>query len=75
MKSLSKRNFDNFSHSNTSVTNFGLQTSTTEFTSRDNILLVGSWTDILTSQYLLQNNFVLMKPVVGNFTDIIKAIS
>ena len=74
VNSLWTRNSDNCSQKKASVTNFGLQTSAIEFPSLDNILLVGSWADIMTSQPLLQNNFVLMKPVVDNYTDIIKML-
>ena len=38
----------------------------------DNILLVGSLTDVMNLQPLFQDTFVLMKTAVANFTDIIK---
>ena len=53
--------------------NFGhMTTFTVWFESRDKILLVASWTEIMTSQLLYQNALILRRPAVANFADIIK---
>ena len=53
--------------------NFGhMTTFTIWFESRDKILLVASWTEIMTSQPLYENAFILRRPTVANFADIIK---
>ena len=53
--------------------NFGhMTTFTTWFGSRDKILLVASWTEIMMSQPLYENAFILRRPTVANFADIIK---
>ena len=39
---------------------------------RDKILLVASWTEIMTSQPLYENAFILRRPTVANFADITK---
>ena len=44
----------------------------TQFESSDKILLVTSWTEILTSKPLFQNTFTLRRSGVINFVDIIK---
>ena len=49
-------------------------TSAIEFDSRKKMLLVMSWTEILTSYPLLQNIFVLERPRVVIFANIIKAL-
>ena len=49
-----------------------LKTSAIKFASPNNILLVASWTNIMASQPLFQNTYVLIKLVVVNFTDIMK---
>ena len=52
---------------------FGHMTvSTICYESLDKILLVRSWTEIMTSQPLLQHTFNLRRPVEANFADIIK---
>ena len=52
---------------------FGHMTvSTIFYESLDKILLVRSWTEIMTSQPLLQHTFNLRRPVEANFADIIK---
>ena len=43
-----------------------------QFESRGKIMLVTSWTEIMTSQPLFQNVFILRRPRVANFDDIIK---
>ena len=48
--------------------------SAIEFDSRKKMLLMMSWTDILTSYPLLQNFFVLERPRVVIFANIIKAL-
>ena len=53
--------------------NFGhMTTFTTWFGSRNKILLVASWTEIMMSQPLYQNVFILRRPKVVSFADIIK---
>ena len=53
--------------------NFGyMSTFTIWFTSRDKILLVASLREIKTSQFLYQNFFILKRPTVANFVDIVK---
>ena len=49
--------------------------STILFHARDKILLVTSWTDIMTSQPLFQNTFILRWPRVAVFADFIKIIT
>ena len=51
-----------------------MTTSAIEFDSRKKMLLVMSWTEILTSYPLLQNIFVLERPRVVIFANIIKAL-
>ena len=52
--------------------NFGhMTTFTIWFESHDKILLVVSWTEIVTSQPLHQNVFILRRSKVANFADII----
>ena len=52
---------------------FGHMTvSTICYESLDKILLVRSWTEIMTSQPLLQHTFNLRRPVEASFADIIK---
>ena len=56
--------------------NFGhITTSIIYFESRDKILLLTSWTGIMTSSPLFQNIFVLRRPRVAIFADIIKIIT
>ena len=56
--------------------NFGHMTiSTTQFESRDKILFVTSWSEIMTSQPLLQNTFILRRPGVAIFPDIIDIVT
>ena len=50
-------------------------TSTIKFDSPDKILLVMSWTEVMTSLPSFQNTFILRKPRVANFADIIKTIT
>ena len=53
--------------------NFGyMTTSTIWLESHDKILLVASWAEIMMSQPLFQNIFILRKPKVADFADIIK---
>ena len=53
--------------------NFGhMTTFTVWFESHGKILLVASWTEIMMSQPLYQNAFILRRPKVANFADIIK---
>ena len=53
--------------------NFGhMTTSTLQLESGGNILLGKSWTEIMTSQPLFQNTFILKRPRVANFTGIMK---
>ena len=47
-------------------------TSTIWLESCDKILLVESWAEIMMSQPLFQNIFILRKPRVADFADIIK---
>ena len=50
--------------------NFGHMTSfTVWFESRDKVFLVASWTEIMTSQPLYQNVFILRRPTVANFVN------
>ena len=49
-----------------------MTTSTVEFESRDKILLVTSWAEILTSYPLFQITLILRRPRLANFADIIK---
>ena len=49
--------------------NFGHMTT---FESGDKILLMASWTEIMRSQPLYQNAFILKRPTVANFPDIIR---
>ena len=52
--------------------NFGhMTTFTIWFESHEKILLVVSWTEIVTSQPLYQNVFILRRSKVANFADII----
>ena len=51
--------------------NFGRMTTS----SRDKILLVTSWTEIITSWHLFQNTFILRRLGVAIFDDIIKIIT
>ena len=53
--------------------NFGhMTTSTMLFVSHDKTWLVMSWAEILTSQSLFQNAFILRRSRVTNIADIIK---
>ena len=53
--------------------NFGQMTTyTIWFESHNKILLVTSWTEIMMSQPLYQNAFILRRPKVANFANIIK---
>ena len=53
--------------------NFGhIIKSTIWFESRDKVLLVTSWTEVLTSEPLFQNTIILRKPRVANLAGIIK---
>ena len=53
--------------------NFGHMTKfSIWFLSRGNSLLVTSWTEIVTSQPLYQNAFILRRSTVANLADIIK---
>ena len=47
-----------------------MSTSTIQFGSCDKILLLTSWTEIVTTYSFFQNNFVLRRPGVANFVDI-----
>ena len=49
-----------------------MNTSTIEFQSRDKILFLTTWTEIITSQPLFQNTFILRRPGAVNYPDIIK---
>ena len=49
-----------------------MTTFTIWFESRDKILLVASWTEIMTSQPLYQNVLTLRRHTVANFADIVK---
>ena len=49
---------------------FGHMTTSTNFDTSDKILLVTSWTEIMTSWPLFQNTFVLRRPRVDKFADI-----
>ena len=51
---------------------YNIYVSTICYESLDKILLVRSWTEIMTSQPLLQHTFNLRRPVEANFADIIK---
>ena len=56
--------------------NFGhMTTSATEFESRNKILLVTSWTKIMTSWPLFQNTCILKRPQEAIFADIIKIVT
>ena len=56
--------------------NFGhMNTSTILFESRDNILLVTSSAEIMTSQPLFQKSIILKRPEVASFVDIIKILT
>ena len=62
----------NFSHRMLELLNFGhMTTFTTWFGPRDKVLLVASWTEIMMSQPLYQNVFILIRSTVANFADII----
>ena len=53
--------------------NFGhMTTFTVWFESRDKILLVASWAESMTSKPLYQNTFILRRPMVANFAEIVK---
>ena len=55
---------------------FGHMTaSTIQFDSRDKILFVTSWAGIMTSQPLFQSSFILKRPSVAIFADIIKILT
>ena len=55
------------------LSNFGqINTSTILSELRDESLLVTSWLKNMTPKPLFQNTFVLKRPRVDNFTDIIK---
>ena len=47
-----------------------MNTSTIEFQSRDKILFLTTWTEIITSQPLFQNTFILRRPGAVNYPDI-----
>ena len=49
--------------------------TTIKFESLDKNLSVTSWTEIMTSQNLFQNTFILRKPRVAIFVDIIKIVT
>ena len=49
-----------------------MNTSTIEFQSHDKILFLTTWTEIITSQPLLQNTFILRRSGAVNYPDIIK---
>ena len=51
-----------------------MTTSTIKFESHDKISLVTSWTEVMMSQHLFQNTYVL-RTRVANFVDIIKIIT
>ena len=56
--------------------NFGhMTTSIIWFESRDKILLVTSWAEIMMSWPFFQNIFILQKPGVAIFADIIKVVT
>ena len=46
-----------------------MTTFTILFESRDKVLLVKPWTEIMTSSPLYQNVFILRSPKVANFAD------
>ena len=53
--------------------NFGhMITPTIQFESHNNILLMTSWTKIMTSYPLFENTFILRRPRVANFAEIIR---
>ena len=55
------------------LTNFGhLTTSTIQFESRDKNWLMTPLAEIMTLYFLFQNTFILRKPIVAIFADIIK---
>ena len=47
-----------------------MNTSTIEFQSRDKILFLTTWAEIITSQPLFQNTFILRRPGAVNYPDI-----
>ena len=56
--------------------NFGHMTTTAIwFESHDEILLVTSWSEIMTSLLLFQNRFTLRRPSVAIFADIAKILT
>ena len=56
--------------------NFGHMTpSTIPFEPHDKILLVTSWTELMTSNSIFQNTFILRRPKVANFAGIIKIVT
>ena len=56
--------------------NFGHMTpSTIPFEPHDKILLVTSWTEIMTSNSIFQNTFILRRPKIANFAGIIKIVT
>ena len=58
------------------LTNFGhMTTSTKQFESRDNFLLVTIWAKIITSLHLFQNTHISRRPRVAIFADIIKIVN
>ena len=55
------------------IPNFGHMTAfTVWFESRDKVFLVVSWTEIMTWHSSYQNAFILRRPSLANFADIIK---
>ena len=48
---------------------------TIKFESYNEILLLTSWTEIITSQPLFKNTFISRKPRVAIFTDIIEIVT
>ena len=53
--------------------NFGhITIFTIQFKSSDKAFLVASWREIMTSQLFNQNAFILRRPAVINFADIIR---
>ena len=56
--------------------NFGhMTTFTLQLESRDKILLVTSYTEIMTLKHFLQKAFILWRPGVAMFADIIKIVT
>ena len=76
VKPLQNWGYDNFFHKMLGMQNFGhMTTSTTWLESRDKLLMVRSWTEIIISKPFLQNIFILTSTGVAIFADIIKIVT